>query len=50
MGWFAVFQDPTGITLAVYEAQAPPRPARKAARKVAKRSGRKAKESSRRSR
>ena len=50
MGWFAVFQDPTGITLAVYEAQAPPRPARKAARKVAKRSGRKAKKSSKRSR
>jgi len=50
MGWFAVFQDPTGITLALYEAQAPPRPARKAARKPAKRTARKAKKSSRRSR
>ena len=50
MGWFAVFQDPTGITLALYEAQAPSRPARKAARKPAKRTARKAKKSSRRSR
>ncbi|TLZ79163.1 MAG: hypothetical protein E6K05_08985 [Methanobacteriota archaeon] len=50
MGWFAVFQDPTGITLALYEAQAPPRPARKAPRKAAKRTGRKAKKSSKRSR
>jgi len=50
MGWFAVFQDPTGITLALYEAQAPSRPTRKAARKPAKRTARKAKKSSRRSR
>jgi predicted enzyme related to lactoylglutathione lyase len=50
MGWFAVIQDPTGITLALYEAQMPPRQARPAKRKAAKRSARGAKKSSRRSR
>ncbi len=50
MGWFAVFQDPTGITLALYETSARPRPARAPARKAAKRTARKAKKSSKRSR
>ena len=50
MGWFAVFQDPTGITLALYEATAQPRPARTAPKKATKRTARKAKKSSKRSR
>src|SRR5256884_1037179 len=50
MGWFAVFQDPTGITLALYEAQAPPRPARAAPRKAAKNATPRGKKGSRRSR
>jgi len=52
MGWFAVFQDPTGITLALYETKLQPRPARAPARKAAKRTVRKAKakKSSKRSR
>jgi predicted enzyme related to lactoylglutathione lyase len=50
MGHFAVFQDPTGITLAVYEAETPPRQARPAKRKAATRTARGAKKSSRRSR
>ena len=50
MGWFAVFQDPTGITLALYEAQAPPRSARTAPRKAAKKATRRGKKGSRRSR
>ena len=40
MGHFAVFQDPTGITLAVYEAETPPRQARPAKRKAATRTAR----------
>ncbi len=53
MGWFAVFQDPTGITLALYEAQ--PQPAPRKARTTAKRAAAKkttrgAKKGSRRSR
>lgn len=32
VGWFAVFQEPTGITLALFETKAPPAPARAAAR------------------
>jgi predicted enzyme related to lactoylglutathione lyase len=50
MGWFAVFQDPTGITLALYEAQAPPRKARATPKKAAKRTTGRAKKSARRSR
>jgi predicted enzyme related to lactoylglutathione lyase len=50
MGWFAIFQDPTGITLALYETSARPRPARAPARKAVKRTARKAKKSSKRSR
>jgi len=50
MGWFAVFQDPTGITLALYETTAKPRPARTAPKKATKRTARKAKKSSKRSR
>ena len=56
-GWFAVFQDPTGITLALYEAtpqpQARARPKRtakraaKAGRKSARKSARKSKRRSR---
>ena len=49
-GWFAIFQDPTGITLALYEASAQPRPARATPKKAAKRTARKAKKSSKRSR
>ena len=50
-GWFAVFQDPTGITLALYEANAPTRQARPAKRKAAKRTAaRPAKKVSRRRR
>ena len=36
MGWFAVFQDPTGITLALYETAPQPRVARPKARRTAK--------------
>jgi len=36
MGWFAVFQDPTGITLALYETAPQPRAARPKARRTAK--------------
>ena len=52
MGWFAVFQDPTGITLALYEAQPQPAPrkARATAKRAAKKTARGAKKSSRRSR
>lgn len=49
-GFFAVFQDPTGITLALYEAQAQARKARAKPKKSAKRTARSAKKSSRRSR
>jgi uncharacterized protein len=50
MGWFAVFQDPTGITLALYEAKPTARqaPARKA--KAAKSKGPATKRSPRRRR
>src|SRR2546430_13713918 len=37
MGFFAVFQDPTGITFALYEPQAAPRRAPAARRKNTKR-------------
>src|SRR5438093_13629179 len=50
MGWFAVFQDPTGITLALYEAQAPPRSAPAAPPKAAKKAHRRGHKCSRRSR
>lgn len=50
MGWFAIFQDPTGITLALYEAAAAQRPARASRRKTAKRTARGGKKGSRRSR
>jgi len=36
MGWFAVFQDPTGITLALYENAPQPRAAHAKARRTAK--------------
>lgn len=49
-GYFAVFQDPTGITLALYEAKMPERPAKAPKRKAAKRAARGAKKSARRSR
>jgi len=41
MGWFAVFQDPTGITLALYEAGPQPRAARAQSRRRATKSARK---------
>jgi uncharacterized protein len=50
MGWFAVFQDPTGITLALYEPTPAQRPAPARRRKAAKRSGRGGRKGSRRSR
>jgi hypothetical protein len=52
MGWFAVFQDPTGITLALYEAQPQPAPrkARATPKRAAKKTTRGAKKGSRRSR
>lgn len=50
MGWFAIFQDPTGITLALYETQARPRQARAAPKKAAKKAPRRGKKGSRRSR
>src|SRR5467141_2801207 len=50
MGWFAIFQDPTGITLALYEASAPPARTRRTARKATKTKARGRKKASRRSR
>jgi len=50
MGYFAVFQDPTGITLALYEAKAQPRKAKAPKKKAAKRTARSGKKSARRSR
>jgi len=50
MGWFAVFQDPTGITLALYQAAPPAKPAKAATRKTAKRATGGRKKSSKRSR
>ena len=51
MGYFAVFQDPTGLTLALYEVQPPARPAARAStRKTAKRATRGSKKGSKRSR
>ncbi len=38
MGWFAVFQDPTGITLALYETGPQQRPARARSRRRATKS------------
>lgn len=49
-GWFAVFQDPTGITLALYEAKPQPRKAPATRRKAAKRAARRGRKASRRSR
>jgi len=49
-GWFAVFQDPTGITLALYEAMARPRPARAPARRSRSKSSSRGRKRSRRSR
>jgi len=48
MGFFAVFQDPTGITLAIYEPQAAPRPAPASRRKATKRAARGRRKASRR--
>jgi predicted enzyme related to lactoylglutathione lyase len=50
MGFFAVFQDPTGITLALYEPKMAPRPARATRRKATKRPARAGRKKSRRSR
>jgi len=41
MGWFAVFQDPTGITLALYEVGPRPRAARAQSRRRATKSAKK---------
>ncbi|HKW43657.1 MAG TPA: VOC family protein [Thermoplasmata archaeon] len=49
-GWFAVFQDPTGITLALYEASMPPARARRTQRKATKAKARGGRKASRRSR
>jgi len=43
MGWFAVFQDPTGITLALYENAPQPRAARAKARRTAKKTSKQSK-------
>ena len=48
MGFFAVFQDPTGITLALYEPQAAPRRAPASRRKTTKRAARGRRKASRR--
>ena len=48
MGFFAVFQDPTGITLALYEPQAAPRQAPVSRRKATKRAARGRRKASRR--
>jgi len=48
MGFFAVFQDPTGITLALYEPQAAPRRAPVSRRKATKRAARGRRKASRR--
>ena len=48
MGFFAVFQDPTGITLALYEPQATPRQAPSSRRKTTKRAARGGRKASRR--
>jgi len=54
MGWFAVFQDPTGITLALYEVGPRPRAtraqSRRRATKSAKKSAAKGRKRGRRSR
>ncbi len=49
-GWFAVFQDPTGITLALYEATPRPRAARAQSRRSAKKSAARGRKRGRRSR
>src|SRR2546426_5763012 len=46
MGFFAVFQDPTGITLALYEPQAAPRPRPAPPRKTTKRPARRGRQAS----
>ena len=43
MGWFAVFQDPTGITLALYENAPQPRAARAKSRRTAKKTSKQSK-------
>ena len=50
MGWFAVFNDPTGIALAVYEAQPRPRAARPKPRRAAKKASARGRKRGRRSR
>lgn len=50
MGYFAVFQDPTGITLALYEPMSAPRRTAAPRRKAAKKSARGGRKGSRRSR
>ncbi len=50
MGWFAVFQDPTGITLALYEAGPQPRAARAQSRRRGAKSATKGRKRGRRSR
>jgi len=45
MGWFAVFQDPTGITLALYENAPQPRAARAQSQRRARRATKPAKKS-----
>jgi len=50
MGWFAVFQDPTGITLALYQAKAAPRAARARPRARAKKAAARGRKKGRRSR
>src|SRR6266567_1129157 len=50
MGWFAVFNDPTGIALAVYEAQPRPRAARAKPRRAAKKASARGRKRGRRSR
>jgi len=43
MGWFAVFQDPTAITLALYENAPQPRAARAKSRRTAKKTSKQSK-------
>jgi len=50
MGWFAVFQDPTGITLALYQAAPRPPAARAQSRRRGKKPAAKGRKRGRRSR
>ena len=50
MGYFAVFQDPTGITLALYEAKPQPRPARRSRPRSSKKASARGRKRGRRSR